>query len=461
MISVHFKKFIRQFLRTTQHIPPQRKLGCILAAGLVALSGPFGLVNAGDAPLVLYTFNEGSGSTVRDVSGTGLPLNLTIANPAAVTWNTNGSLKINAATLIASGTAATKVTNALKVSNAVTIDAWVQPTNTTQDGPARILTLSKDKYLRNLTLGQEQASYDVRLRTTRTDTNGKPAVSSAAGTLSATLMHVVYTRNASGTVTLYLNGVRQLQTTVSGNFSNWDSAYRLALGNELSGGRPWLGSFHRLAIYDRAYSATEVSQAYAAGRNAPVTTTTSTAATTSIDTVPIAVNDSASTTDLNGVFISPLANDSGLTNTPVTVRLVSGPSRGYVYQYNNSFWYVPATTFTGTDSFSYRVTDADGDMATATVSISVTCTTCATVSSKSLNVSWAPSTGSVLGYYVYNGPTASTATTFAATVASPYTNYTTTAKDLNLQTGTQVCFRVKAFNSVGVSGYSSAVCRTI
>jgi hypothetical protein len=107
------------------------------------------------------------------------------------------------------------------------------------------------------------------------------------------------------------------------------------------------------------------------------------------------------------------------------------------------------------------VTDADGDMATATVSISVTCTTCASVSSKSLNVSWAPSAGSVLGYYVYYGPTASTATTFAATVASPYTNYTTTAKDLNLQTGTQVCFRVKAFNSVGVSGYSSAVCRTI
>ena len=450
-----------QMLRTVRRIVARAAYRSIFVCGLVAASGPFSLAVAGSAPLVLYTFNEGSGSTVYDVSGTGLPLNLTIANPKAVTWNTNGSLKINSATLIASGSAATKVSTALKVSNAVTIDAWVQPTNTTQNGPARILTLSKDSNLRNFTLGQEKASYNVRLRTTKTDTNGKPAVSSAAGTLSANLTHVVYTRNASGTVTLYLNGVKKLQTTRDGNFGNWDSAYRLALGNELNGGRPWLGSFHRLAIYDRAFTATEVTQAYTAGRNAPASTTTTTAPSTSVDTVPVAVNDSASTTG-TAVTINPLANDTGLANTPVTVSVISLPSHGKAsVQTGNKIIYTPTSGYAGSDSFTYRVKDADGDIATATVSIKVTCSTCASVSSKSLSVSWSASSGGVLGYYVYYGATSSTVSTFASTVPGTSTTYTTLAQNLNLQTGTQVCFRVRAYNTVGVSAFSSAVCKIV
>ena len=48
--------------------------------------------------VVLYTFEEGSGSTVTDVSGVGTPLNLTIQNPANVTWG-NHSVKVDAATL--------------------------------------------------------------------------------------------------------------------------------------------------------------------------------------------------------------------------------------------------------------------------------------------------------------------------------------------------------------------------
>jgi hypothetical protein len=436
----------------------------LLAGTLLASIALHGQVFAGTAPLVLYTFDEGKGDTVRDVGGTGLPLDLTIANPGAAAWNTNGSLKIKAATLIASASAATKVSNALKASNAVTVDTWIRPENTTQTGPARILTLSRDDKLRNFTLGQETASYNVRLRTSSTDANGMPAVSSAAGTLAAKVTHVVYTRAASGAVSLYINGVKKLQTTVTGNFGNWDGAYRLALGNELNGGRPWLGSYHRLAVYDRAFSATEVSQSYAAGKDAPAgtaTNTTGTATSTSKDTVPVAVNDSVNSTS-GGVTIAPLANDSGLENTPVTLRIVSGPSHGKAYDMgSNLIAYIPTSTFAGTDSFTYRVTDADGDVATATVSISVTCSTCASVSTQSLNVSWLASPGSVIGYYVYYGATASTASTFASTVTGPSTTYSTSAKDLNLQTGSQVCFRVKAYNTVGVSGYSSAVCRTI
>lgn len=449
-----------KFSSTTGRTLSRFILLCIITSGLLATLGLSNLAVAGSAPLVLYNFNEGRGSTVYDVSGTGQPLNLTIPDSAAVTWNTNGSLKINADTLIASSTAATKVINALKASNAVTVEAWIQPANTTQNGPARIFTLSKDAHNRNLTLGQAETSYIGRLRTTKTNTNGRPEISSPAGTLNTSLMHVVYSRDTSGTVTLYQNGIKQKQTTISGNFSNWDSAYRLALGNELNGGRPWLGTFHQFAIYDRAFSATEVSQAYAAGSNAPVKATTSTTLTTSIDTVPVAVNDSASV-NYGLVFISPLINDSGLNNTPITLSVISGPSRGEVWSWASTILYRPANTFTGTDSITYQLTDADGDRATATVSINVICSTCASASNKSLSVSWNAGAGSALGYYVYYGATASTAINFASHVPGASTTYTTSSKDLNLQTGEQVCFRVRAYNTVGVSAFSSAVCRIV
>jgi hypothetical protein len=161
------------------------------------------------------------------------------------------------------------------------------------------------------------------------------------------------------------------------------------------------------------------------------------------------------------VVIAPLANDSGLKNTPVTLSIISGPTNGSaILLANNTVAYKP-NAFNGTDSFTYRVKDADGDIATATVSIKVTCSTCASVTSKSLSVSWSASSGGVLGYYVYYGATSSTVSTFASTVPGTSTTYKTLAQNLNLQTGAQVCFRVRAYNTVGVSAFSSAVCKIV
>ena len=65
-----------------------------------------------------------------------------------------------------------KVTTACRASNEVTLEAWIEPANVSQDGPARILSISASKTERNLTLGQglygTQAPdvYITRLRTT-------------------------------------------------------------------------------------------------------------------------------------------------------------------------------------------------------------------------------------------------------------------------------------------------------
>lgn len=217
----------------------------------------------------LYTFEEGFGGTVFDVSGVGTPLDLNIGNTARVKW-VEGGLSVTGSTIIASTGAATKLVDAVRTSNEITIEAWVKPASVNQNGPARIASLSKDLYSRNLTLGQgiyggSSEVFDVRLRSTTTDQNGTPSLNSPHGTLSTKLTHVVYTRNAAGTARLYVDGQQKAGRTVGGNLSNWDTATRFALANELTGDRPWLGEFYMVAVYSRALSATEIMQNLNAG----------------------------------------------------------------------------------------------------------------------------------------------------------------------------------------------------
>ncbi len=229
-----------------------------------------------DDQQVLYTFKEGSGTTVYDVSGIGTPLNLGVENGNAVSWLPGHGLAINSATLVASAGAATKIIDAGKATGEITIEAWVKPANTTQDGPARIVTLSEDPYKRNFSLEQglwgSQPSdvYDVRLRTTSTDDDGT-MLATPAGSASTQLSHIVYTRDALGVAKIYVNNIEQASGTVGGDFANWDEGFRLALANELTQDRPWLGEFHLVAIFNRALSQAEVSQNFSAGLTTTIT----------------------------------------------------------------------------------------------------------------------------------------------------------------------------------------------
>ena len=212
----------------------------------------------------LYTFAAGQGNQVTDRSETGRPLNLTIEKPSAVRWQT-GALVIRAATRISSSTPATKLIDAVKRSRAVTLEAWVRPANDRQEGPARIVTISSSPNLRNITLGQEAGRYDVRLRTSSTTTNGMPSTATRPGTAGTALAHVVYTRDPSGTARIYVDGKPAALKRIAGHLGNWDNRFRLLLGNEGSGDRPWLGTIHLVAIYNRDLSAKEVQQNHRAG----------------------------------------------------------------------------------------------------------------------------------------------------------------------------------------------------
>ncbi len=219
---------------------------------------------------VLYEFEEGAGDVVYDVSGVGEPLNLVIADPNCAAWTARG-LVLESATIVSSLVPATKVISACMQTHALTIEAWIAPALAGHGGPAPRGTGSGNIAARNFTLGHGSDSgaattqFDVRLRTTLTGLNGTPSVTTPTGIADTELMHVVYTRAADGTVRIYKNAGEVLTATVGGWFTGWNSTHLLALGNEITGARPWLGEYRLVAIYSRALTPAEVLQNYTAG----------------------------------------------------------------------------------------------------------------------------------------------------------------------------------------------------
>ena len=230
---------------------------------LLAWVNPLKAERVTNGLLVLYTFDEGFGTIITDISGVGVPLNLTIADPENTTWVTGG-LSINSSTIIPSGVAATKIIDACMASNAITVEAWIKPANSTQGGPARIVTLSLDSSNGNFTLGQQQTQYHMRLRTEATTPVGIPSLVTPIGQATTDLTHVAFTRDAAGNRKIYINKTEVIGNIWGGDFSNWDTNYEFALANELAIeiDRTWLGEIYLVAVYERALSPTEIEQNY-------------------------------------------------------------------------------------------------------------------------------------------------------------------------------------------------------
>ena len=240
---------------------------CLFLAGLAKPPSVWSADRSAEGLVALYDFRLAKGSIVKDRSGVGQSLDLKIENPKNVR-RSEGTLEVRGKTLIRSDKPAAKIFNAVRRSGEITIEAWVRPANAKQDGPARMVTLSGGSSDRNFTLGQEGDKVDVRLRTTKTSGNGIPSLNSPGRSLAPRLTHIVYTRNRGGRARLFLNGKQQAEKRVPGAMANWNGKYRLALANELSSDRPWLGTFHLVAIYSRDLSVEEVSQHFKAGVNA-------------------------------------------------------------------------------------------------------------------------------------------------------------------------------------------------
>lgn len=215
----------------------------------------------------LYTFEEQSGAVVHDVGRTGLPHHLNIPDESAVRW-TDGGLELIQPTMISSAQTATKLSDAAADSGEVTIEVWARPQSAIATQTGRMVSISSSPTRRNISLTQGKhdrgGRYVVRLNTTRTAPDGW-ATWAPLGSATATLSHIVYTRDRLGLTRLYVNGVEVAREEIPGALTSWDAAYQLALGNDFTGDRAWLGEYQRVALYNRALSPAEVTQHFGAG----------------------------------------------------------------------------------------------------------------------------------------------------------------------------------------------------
>ena len=84
---------------------------------------------------------------------------------------------------------------------------------------------------------------------------------------------------------------------------------------------------------------------------------------------PVASNSSAQTDEDTAVAIALAASDP--ENDPLSYTIVSGPASGSLSGAAPNVIYTPAPNFSGTDSFTFRVSDGPADSGVATVTITV------------------------------------------------------------------------------------------
>ncbi|MFZ5756437.1 MAG: LamG domain-containing protein [Pseudomonadota bacterium] len=214
-----------------------------------------------------YQFKEGSGNIAHDTSGDiSGPIDLTLS-PTGVSWVGGWGLRFDGGKAQGTTLASRKLYSRLLASGEYSIEAWVTPANTSQEGPARIVSYSGGDDVRNFMLGQSMYSYNFLNRTSGTDGNGEPSLSTAGELLQASTQHVVVTYTPVEGRRVYVNGAytEDPDPSDSGTFSAWNDSFALVLGSEVDGSNPWRGEIRMLAIHGRALTPEQIDQNFQAG----------------------------------------------------------------------------------------------------------------------------------------------------------------------------------------------------
>ncbi|HLU04947.1 MAG TPA: LamG-like jellyroll fold domain-containing protein [Woeseiaceae bacterium] len=218
------------------------------------------------AQIALWEFKTGQGSTVFDTSGIEPAINLTLSG--AYEWFGGWGVTINDGKAQGSTSASKKLHDLIRATGEYSIEAWVVPANVTQE-MARIVSYSGGDNARNFTLQQTLYDYNFRHRSTETDLNGDPSLStpSADEILQASLQHVVATYDAVEGRRIYVNGVlvTEADPVATGSLVDWQDTFALVLGNEADGQGLWQGTFRLVAIHNRVLTPEQIVQNFDVG----------------------------------------------------------------------------------------------------------------------------------------------------------------------------------------------------
>jgi len=124
----------------------------------------------------------------------------------------------------------------------------VRSADTAQYGPARIFALSHNRSRANLVVSQVGSNLSLRMRNPRTALNGTPAhlVKDVFDDLDWHQVDVVINGQV---LKIRVDGKVSVATSIPDRpLQNWDIGYRLVLGNEFTGDRPWLGDIRQAVV---------------------------------------------------------------------------------------------------------------------------------------------------------------------------------------------------------------------
>jgi cytochrome c553 len=217
--------------------------------------------------IAMYMFETGQGSTAYDTSGVTPEADLELSGN--VSWVGGWGIQIGAGGKAQASTSASqKFASMIQGTGEYTIEAWIAPANVTQTA-AYAVSYSGSNTTRNATLAQAAMQYQGMTRSSATDTNGMPALTTTTngGAAQAALQHVVLTYDPVNGQKIYVNGVwtGDKDTAGGGSLANWDSTFALVLGNEVTGQRQWQGVIKFAAIHNRALTQAQIQQNFAAG----------------------------------------------------------------------------------------------------------------------------------------------------------------------------------------------------
>jgi hypothetical protein len=218
--------------------------------------------------VALWNFKAGIGDTAFDTSGVEPAIDLTLSG--SVNWVGGWGIQIVDGAARGTTTSSKKLHDLIKATGEYSVETWVAPANVTQEGPAGIISYSASPTQRNFTLGQTLYNYNFLNRSSETDANGQPALSTDdddAEVLQTALQHVVATFSVSEGRKIFVNGqlVAQDNGETGGNLNDWNDTYILLMGNETDGSRLWQGTLRMVAIHNRELTPEQITQNFEVG----------------------------------------------------------------------------------------------------------------------------------------------------------------------------------------------------
>ena len=220
-----------------------------------------------------YMFMTGQGATAYDTSGVTPAADLSLSGNYSWVggWGIDfgpamGSLPSGKAQ--ASTGSSAKIAAMIQSSGEYSLEVWAAPADVTQTN-AYLLSYSGSNTTRDATLAQAAMQYQGMARSSTTSTNGQPPLTTTTGggAAQAALQHIVVTYDPVNGQKFYVNGVYSgdPDPAKGGSLANWDSTFALVLGNETTGQRPWAGVIKFAAVHNRALTAAQIQQNFAAG----------------------------------------------------------------------------------------------------------------------------------------------------------------------------------------------------